>query len=41
MHELVLHDEVHRDRGADRGDRDGGGGEKRHPKSKAHGSFMT
>ena len=41
LEELVLDDDVHRDRCADRGDRDRRGGEKRDPEPEAHGSFMT
>jgi hypothetical protein len=39
--ELILHDEVHRDGRADRGDSDSGSDEERYAKSKAHGSFIT
>ena len=41
LEELVLDDDVHRDRCADRGDRDRRGGEERDPEPEAHGSFMT
>ena len=39
--QLVLHDEVHRDRRADRSDRDGRRDQEGDPKTEAHGSFIT
>ena len=39
--ELVLHDDVDRDRSADRGDRDGHRDERRHAKPEAHASLST
>jgi len=39
--ELVLHDDVDRDRRADRGDRDGHRDERRHAKPEAHASLST